>query len=216
LSTALCILSQAIAAPLLANDGQAVASFESNSDGKVTEHLTIRQQLVKLDEIKLEDQSRFKSELAKIRQQPVNADDIEYLTLLTAYEHALQGQYDKVVPTLTPLLESGANQEYLTRARILAVNVLLLSNNHSLVFSYFEKLVTSIPTISDPELLAQVIALVMFTYNQLERFELTLLYERYINYDVISAKLACRIRATSLDAKYLKPEIKVTEFDFRL
>lgn len=213
MSTALCILSQAIAAPLLANDGQAVASFESNSDGSVTEHLTIRQQLVKLDEIKLEDQSRFKSELAKIRQQPVNADDIEYLTLLTAYEHALQGQYNKVVPILTPLLESGANQEYLTRARILAVNVLLLSNNHSLVFSYFEKLVTSIPTISDPELLAQVIALVMFTYNQLERFELTLLYERYINYDVISAKLACRIRATSLDAKYFQSEIKVTEFE---
>ncbi|WP_213994914.1 GGDEF domain-containing protein [Arsukibacterium sp.] len=165
-----------------------------------------------MDKIKLEDQPRFKAELAKIKLLPLSQTaDIEYLTLLTAYEHALQGQYDKVLPTLIPLLDSTENAEHIIRARILAVNVSLLSNNHTLAFSYFDKLVNSIPSISDPELLAQVIALAMFTYNQLERFDLTLLYERYINYQAIPAKLACRIRVTALDAKYLQPDIAVSE-----
>lgn len=202
------ILSLDATCVVIADEVPTVNSVDHNG----TQHLTLRQQLVQLDEIRLEDLPRFKSELARIRKLPLaQPEDIEYLTLLTAYEHALQGQYDKVLPTLTPLLDAAVKTEFTTRALILAVNVLLLSNNHTMAFSYFDQLLSSIPSISDAELLAQVIALVMFTYNQLERFDLTLLYERYINYEEIPAKLACRIKVTALDAKYLQPDITVSE-----
>ncbi|WP_308160245.1 GGDEF domain-containing protein [Arsukibacterium indicum] len=175
-------------------------------------NLTIHQQLVLLDQIRLEDQPRFKAELAKIRQLPLTQlADIEYLTLLNAYEQALQGQYDKVLAILTPLLKTSTDNQIITRSRIMAVNVLLLSNNHALAFTYFEQLLNTIPTITEPELLAQVILLVMFTYNQLERFDLTLIYERYITYSSVSDKLACRIRVIALEAKYLQPEVTVTD-----
>lgn len=176
-----------------------------------TEVLTMRQQLAQLDKIKLEDQPRFIAELARIRLlPPEQPGDSEYLTLLTAYEQALLGHYDRVLTTLMPLLETSADTEFITRARILAVNVLLLSHNHTMAFSYFEQLINSIPTLAEPELLAQVIGLVMFTYNQLERYDLTLLYERYIDFSAISAKLACVIRATSLEARYKQADIVVS------
>jgi diguanylate cyclase (GGDEF)-like protein len=203
----LIVLLFAITGTLDADTGGSKSVYESTSEV----NLTVHQQLAQLDEIKLEDQPRFVAELAKVRLLPLSsADDIAYLRLLTAYEHALQGKYNNVLPTLKPLLENPVSVEFAARARILAVNVLLLSNNDVSAFQYFEQLVNSIPTITDPELLAQVIVLTMFTYNQLERFDLTLLYERYINYDAISAKLACRSRATALDAKYLQPEIMVS------
>ncbi|WP_212682307.1 tetratricopeptide repeat-containing diguanylate cyclase [Arsukibacterium tuosuense] len=93
----------------------------------------------------------------------------------------------------------------------MAVNVLFLSNNYKLGFSYFEQLIDSIPSITDPELLANVIVIVMFTYNQLERFDLTLLYERYIDFDTISPKMSCLIRATSIDAKYQQHDLAFME-----
>ncbi|MDX1537929.1 GGDEF domain-containing protein [Arsukibacterium sp.] len=93
----------------------------------------------------------------------------------------------------------------------MAVNVLFLSNNYKLGFSYFEQLIDSIPSITDPELLANVIVIVMFTYNQLERFDLTLLYERYIDFDAISPKMSCLIRATSIDAKYQQHDLAFME-----
>ncbi len=192
------------------------AAAAANSDllavaNATAPNLTVRQQLKRLDEIKLEDQAYFRAELARLRQLPLaHQDDTDYLTLLTAYEQALQGQYDKVLPTLTPLLEGYASPEFIARARIVTVNVLLLSNDHSLAFTYFDELINSIPAIKDPELLAQVIALAMFTYNQLERYDLSLLYVRYIDFDSVSAKLACRIRVTALDAKYQQSGVTVS------
>jgi diguanylate cyclase (GGDEF)-like protein len=205
---ALCIVLLLSTAVVLA-DGPYLTTEEEDS---AASNLTIHQQLVLLDQIRLEDQPRFKAELAKIRQLPLTQlADIAYLTLLNAYEQALQGQYDKVLPILTPLLETSTDNEIITRARIMAANVLLLSNNHTLAFTYFEQLINTIPTITEPELLGQVIFLVILTFNELERYDLALLYVRYIDFNSISAKLACRIRVTELDAKLLQAGSIATE-----
>ncbi len=201
-------MSLAAACGVIADEVPAAQQVEYSA----SQHLTVRQQLVQLDELRLEDLPRFKAELARIRQLPMaQPEDNEYLTLLNAYEYALQGQYDKVLPTLKPLLDPSSNSVFITRAQLMAVNVLFLSNNYNLGFSYFEQLIDSIPTITDPELLAHVIVIVMFTYNQLERYDLTLLYERYIDFDAISSKLSCLIRATSIDAKYRQSDIAFLE-----
>ncbi|WP_200897872.1 GGDEF domain-containing protein [Arsukibacterium sp. MJ3] len=206
--TALFLLQFAIAEPLIA----AVNNTILPESITVVQQLSIRQQLAQIDQIRLENQPLFNAELNRVKQLPLAlASDIEYLTLLTAYEFALQGQYDKVLPTIMPLLDASANSEFFSRAQIMAVNVLLLSNNHTLAFFYFEQLINSIPTINDPELLAQMIVLTMFTYNMLERYDLTLLYVRYIDFDAISAKLTCQIRVVALDAQYQQPDNTVTE-----
>ncbi|HAW92547.1 TPA: GGDEF domain-containing protein, partial [Candidatus Azambacteria bacterium] len=176
------------------------------------QNLTIRQQLTYLDNIRLEDQSQFKAGLARLRQLPLSETaDIEYLMLLNAYEQALLGQYDGVLPLLTQLLDVSSDSTMIIKARMLAVNVLLLSNNHKLAFSHFEQLTNSISAITDPVLMAQVIVLVMFTYNQLERYDLSLLYLRYIDFNSISPKLACRINVIALEAKFKHTDSIATE-----
>ncbi|WP_372626234.1 diguanylate cyclase domain-containing protein [Arsukibacterium sp.] len=183
------------------------------SEERSTEQtLSIQQQLTHLDNIRLEDQSQFRAGLASLRQLPLSeAADIEYLMLLNAYEQALLGQYDRVLPVLTQLLDASSDTTMIIKARMLAVNVLLLSNNHERAFSYFEKLTNNISAITDAELMAQVIVLVMFTYNELERYDLSLLYLRYIDFNSIPQKLACRINVIALEAKFKKIDSVVTE-----
>ena len=156
----------------------------------------ILDRLQKLEDIRLTDFQGFSSGLHElaIEQPRFSNEETVYYTLLKGYESTLSGDYNHALKTIDPLVSSGDDSVFSFRARVLAVNLYILSRDYLKAFIMLGNINEQLDNINDEVAKTQAIANIAMLYNEIERYDISLFYTERFMQSSVAAKMACRVQ----------------------
>ncbi len=168
--------------------------------------------LRKLEDIRLTDYKGFSEGLTRLEeQQPVfNAEEANYFTLLKGYENALLGDYNLALKIVDPLINSDSTSVIAFRAKLLAINLFIVSKDYLKAFVLLGDINEQLDQIKDEVAKTQAIANIAMLYNEIERYDISLFYTERFLQSQTESRMACRVQVHRM-LSLLKLE-KVTDF----
>jgi diguanylate cyclase (GGDEF)-like protein len=177
----------------------------------------ILSRLQKLEEIRLTDYKRFRDGVAEldVLKQTLRQDEAYYLTLLKGYERTLAGDYAQAIQYSELLMNTVDAGIYSFRARVLAVNLYVLSRDYLKAFITLGDINQQLDLVDDIVAKTQAVANIAMLYNSIERYDISLFYsERFLG-SVSDERLVCRVLVHKLSSllNLEKSENFFTEID---
>ena len=156
----------------------------------------ILDRLQKLEDIRLTDFQGFSSGLNELEVElpRFNHEETVYYTLLKGYESTLSGDYTHALKTIEPLVSSDDDSVFSFRARVLAVNLYILSRDYLKAFIMLGGVNEQLDHINDEVAKTQAIANIAMLYNEIERYDISLFYTERFLQSSVAAKIACRVQ----------------------
>lgn len=158
--------------------------------------------LQQLEDIRLTDYTSFRNGLAELDalQQTLEKNEVHYLTLLKVYERTLAGDYVQALEHSELLMHTDGAGIYSFRARVLAINLHVLSRNYLKAFMMLSDVNQQLDSVNDVVAKTQAVASIAMLYNGIERYDMSLFYsERFLS-SVADARLVCRIMVHKLSS----------------
>ncbi len=120
------------------------------------------------------------------------------------------GDYNQALQILDPLLNNGSKSVVAFRARLLAINLFIMSKDHLKAFVLLGDINEQLDQIDDEVAKTQAIANIAMLYNEVERYDISLFYTERFLQSQTESRMACRIQVHRM-LSLLKLE-KVTDF----
>lgn len=135
------------------------------------------ERLLYLDQIKSAKFQEFSEGLSKLEAETNSLPSFErdFMTLLIAYRYAYEGEREKSLELIKPLIE-GADPTLSFRGKALAINTLLTTKRYLDAFLYFEQLIRQLNNIQQPTAREHGLRVISLMYNMIGRFDVSLDY----------------------------------------
>lgn len=168
--------------------------------------------LRKLEDIRLTDYQAFSEGLTALetKRSVFNAEEADYFTLLKGYENALLGDYNHALQILDPLLNKRLTTVISFRARLLSINLFIMSKDYVKAFVLLGDINEQLDQIDDEVARTQAIANIAMLYNEIERYDISLFYTERFLQSQTEPSMVCRVQVHRM-LSLLKLE-KVTDF----
>lgn len=168
--------------------------------------------LRKLEDIRLTNFQGFSSGLNELasKQSSFSDEELLYFTLLKGYESTLSGDYTEALKIIDPLIGAEDKGVLQFRARVLAVNLYILSKDYLKAFVLLGDINGQLDQINDDVAKTQAIANIAMLYNEIGRYDISLFYTERFLQSLTASRMVCRVQVHRM-LSLLKLE-KVADF----
>ncbi|HEY9042115.1 MAG TPA: GGDEF domain-containing protein [Rheinheimera sp.] len=160
--------------------------------------------LQKLEDIRLSDYKGFSSGLSELESsfERFSEEERKYFLLLKGYDKTLAGDYPQALEQIEQLINSESKGIYAFRARVLAVNLYILSRDYLKAFLMLAYIDQQLNLVSDIAAKSQAVANIAMLYNEIERYDISLFYSELLLRSVTDAKTVCRLQVHRLSSLF--------------
>ncbi|MCG9697713.1 GGDEF domain-containing protein [Shewanella sp. Isolate11] len=167
----------------------------------MAEEVNVDSILVQAEQVKSSDPKLFSQLLDSLQQQTLDKQQSHYLKYLQAYELTYKGKGTESIKVFNDIITSDANEKLKFKANQTLINIYAISQNWNLGLLHLSKNFELLDEINDPELVQNGLAIAAIFYNQLEQYELGLIYADKLKSTANSSRNTCLANGLAIEAQ---------------